>query len=249
MGPAVSYQKTVSEITKETITNVMVESSSRCKSGNVNTQTINISDINAVGCSIKINNISQQQSISTNFTCAQENDNQTELKNRMQNDLKKNLETSAKAGLGILTVSVSEDIQKTVDTITNNIDIKTMSECISENVNSQVQNIGKIKMRCKNSEELVISEISQNIISSSVSACIQSNKAIQSAINDLQNKLDTTIKTSATGMQISGSSIFMFFIFLVFLGVGAYYFTLEDDEKTSTKKKFISKFRKLRPKK
>lgn len=252
MGPALSVSTSVSEVTKKTITDIMVDSSNKCQSNNINTQTINISDIQTVGCNVEISGISQEQNITTNFTCAQESTNQTELENKLKNDLKQNLETAATAGLGVLSVAVSTDIQKTVDTVANNIDIKTVSECVSTNLNTQLQDIGSIKMKCNPGDTLKIKDLKQSIISSSVASCIQSNKTVQNAINDLQNKLDTSIKTTAQGMQLDFGSMFIIF---VIIAICAYFFMAGDEEeeddtdnKPSIKKKFMSKINNMKKK-
>lgn len=218
MGANASVSTTVTEITKETITNLLISSSNKCESNNINTQTINISDIETIGCDVDISGITQELDITTNFSCAQESTNSADIQNQLKENLKNDIETKASAGIGI-SLAVNTQLQQSFEKAVNNINMTSIAECVATNLNTQTQNIGKIKMTCPNGGSLKIRDLRQSIVSSTVNSCVQSNQSLQQALNELQTEVDNVSKTSSEGIFSGlGGSFVIFLIIAIVMG-------------------------------
>lgn len=249
MGASASSTVAVSEILKDTVTNILISSSNSCSSTNINTQTLNISDIETVGCNVNIRRVSQNMDVKTNFNCAQDNNNSSDLQNKLKDALKSNIETKASAGLGLAASSTVID-QKSYEKVVNNVNMTSIAECVATNLNTQLQNIGKIKMTCYKGGELNIEDLTQSMVSSAVNSCIQSNQTLQQAITELQTDIDTTAKTTSEGMFAGLGGGFILMILVVVIIGGAYQSGMldsgddDDNGKGSRKgKNFMNKFK------
>jgi len=224
MGANASINVSVTDITKNAITNVLMSSSSNCNIGSANSQELNIGNINTKNCNVNISNISQVMKITTNLTCAQSASSSSELSNQMKDMIKKDIESNTKGGIGF-GLSTNTSIEKSVTNIVNNIDIKSIAECVARNLNSQLKNIKDITMECNDDQTLNIDNISQTIISNTVSKCIQSNTNLQNSISDLQSTIDTKLSATTTGFLSELGNLFgplLIFVVLIMAG-GLYY--------------------------
>lgn len=216
MGNNTSSAFSATDIVNNVISSTIMSVSNRCGVDTSNVQEINVSDLNLVGCELNISGLSQQQSVSTNFNCFQ----QTQFANNIKNDLSNALDQQLKATLSGLNLNLNS--QTDVETLTtiknnivNNVDMSSVSNCVSSNINSQKINVGKITANCTGMKnpKVNISDINQKIISDSVANCTQQSAALNSAITQLDNfvkqKLDAenqglSMATLMTGLIIFG---------------------------------------------
>lgn len=199
MGAA-SSNYSATEIIQNSVTDVLMQNSSTCNQSNTNTQAISLEGAVFENCEVDIGRINQTMNISSNFTCDQLNMNNADLQNKLEQAIKKNLESEANAGLGIA-VSQNVSLSSSLTNVVNNINMSNIANCAANAMQSQNLNMSKIKITCTDKNPRAnIHDITQSIISNVVSNCLQTNPATVTAINSLQTKIDETAKASATGL-------------------------------------------------
>ena len=213
MGAQQSNTLAVNDIVQEAITNVLMESSQNCSATSNNNQTMQFSDFNCGG-DFNMSGINQSIQIKQNFSCAQDNNQSTDLQTKLKQELNNKLE-SATSGVGIgFNSSNSEAYNNIKNKILNNIDIKTMAKCMSDSMQNQSLIVEKInsKGNCN------INNINQQITAELVTNCMQSNTNLVKAISELESKVSNDLKAKTEG--ISGFGIFGILIALaLFFGM------------------------------
>jgi len=190
MGNATSSTFSATDIVNNVISTTIMSSSASCSSNTSNAQEINISDLHLVGCSLNISGLNQSQSVSNNFSCLQS----TEFTNNIKNDLSTELDKQVTAALSGLNLSLNsqadvESLTNIKNNIVNTVDMSSIANCVSSNINSQKINLGGFTLNCTGMKNptLNISDINQSIVSSSVASCTQSSTALNNAITTLDN--------------------------------------------------------------
>lgn len=214
MGGSAESKSTTGVFAKA-VTNVLMKSSQNCSNSSLNIQEIVFKDIEITGCNVNFTDINQETKAIINLNCAQNIEQNVNLKNDLNTELKNQIEAS----IGALTAndSKTETVNSIRTEIVNNIDLSTFSSCIISTMNTQRIQFGKLKIsNCpKDSPDVTFSNISQKILSQQVLQCIQTNKQL----NDLSNKLDTAVtnvqKASSTGLENSTSMIIIIIIIIV----------------------------------
>jgi len=203
MGNQQSTSETITNVTTEAITSVLLESSQKCEQSGSTQQTINISDIDlsGTGCNLIIDDVTQEVFAEFKLDCAQKNESQTSI----ANDLKLKLEQLANATNSGITIGNSESRAKalanTTTKIENNIDMKSITECVQKTLNTQDMSISNIKGGCPafcnnpNPEpyqieamekncNMRVSNISQRVVKGAVANCLGENTSFNDVVNE-----------------------------------------------------------------
>lgn len=223
MGNATSSVFSATNLVNEALTTTIINVSNNCSSDSNNAQEIGISNINAIGCSVNINDIAQNQKITTDFTCVQNTDNSSMIKNQFESQLKQDL-SAAVSGLNVNLNSQSdvESVTNITNKIVNTIDMNTVSNCIANTIASQKITIDGIRVDCTNmpagtAREVNIGNLKQLMVNTSTASCTQTNSNLTSAINELQTLVDNKIKADTSG--ISSTAIIMIIVVIIIICV------------------------------
>lgn len=199
------------ETVNKMVTDIVLEASQNCKSSNTSVQEMVISKLTgAEGCEINISDITQSSNLKTNFDCI----NDQELAASLGQDLTKKLTSAAVAETSGLSGAMnseahSANIQKSVVDIKNNLNVKLLSECLSDNLTAQKMKIGEI--RCGTNGKITIDNINQTIVGTAVAKCFADQQSANSAITKLDEQFVASSEAKNTGIQIvsacGGSSI------------------------------------------
>jgi spore coat protein U-like protein len=157
----------VNEIVNEMVQNVSVTSSSICEGRSTNNQSINFGDIETIGCDLYVGNINQDINSRVSVNCLQSDD----FTQMMNHSINSELTKAAANGTPNLSGKISNVFK-------SNFDAKKVSTCMAETLNNQRLDFGNIKATCPNGGKVVISDISQNIVSDLLLHCIQTKEPI-----------------------------------------------------------------------
>lgn len=219
MGAASSKAKSVSDITKNVTTNIMMENASKCAANNNSSQELSFSDIKAIGCALDFSNISQKMKVSQDFSCMQSNSANSALENKLKTELEEKLSAEVSGQTIGKSESEVESIKKLTTNITNNVSIKNTAECVANNTASQKAKFGKIVVDCRGMPDhlrkVSFNNIGQTMVSAQVAKCIQSNAAASKAITELEEKLKTDASASTAGLEMPSM--------MILLAVGAFF--------------------------
>ena len=186
MGASQSKSKSTNEIINDVITDVIMQSSQNCASSNNNVQNMSISDLDLDNCDFNVSDITQTASVNTVFVCSQTAQNTAELVNQFSTKLDNELEAKMKGlNIGLNNVE-TETVNNLKNAIKTNVDISSISSCISNQTNVQNFSIKNIKLNCRG-KSFNINNIRQLIVSSLVANCIQNNSNVTEASNQLDN--------------------------------------------------------------
>jgi len=218
-GGAVDMSKTKTEtnILNESITNVLLEISSTCKAEVNNTQSVtskrSFSNINNTTIDARyIQGIKSK----LNFSCIQNTNIENTLKDKISREIDNVIEkkTTGFGGKSVIDASEQEIITNLKTTITKNIDIKSLTECLVAIKNSQsiVDEVDFTNISGSN----IDATITQKLVEEAVFKCTQSNKAITDASFELNEIIKS--KTTSTSEGMDFGYIFMIIIALIIVG-------------------------------
>ncbi len=149
MGSQTSKAEIHSKMLTDAVTTVMMENKNVCAQTNKNTSEQVIGPINVKGgCSLSISNIKQKVNINPEFSCSSASSNDSELMNKIVNEMESKAKTKAEGmtiGSNTAESLVTQDI---TNKIRNELNIKNLSECIQTNVTNQLQKISNIDVDC-----------------------------------------------------------------------------------------------------
>ena len=186
-------------ITNSSISNVLQSLTSTCTTTNSNQQSISgtyrrISGIN--NSTVNAQYI-QELTSSLNATCLQKSEIKGKLKTEIKNEMEKQIKQKQTGFSSLFSSSEIEEITNLKNEVLNNVDVKSLTECISKTANSQ--EIKKSVMEIYDIENSTINaDIKQTLTSTVVSSCIQENKNLQEASTLLDNKITTIISQEST---------------------------------------------------
>jgi hypothetical protein len=211
MGATTSNAISVSNITKEALTNVIQKSSQDCKSISNNNQTMRFTNFTCGG-NLDISNLNQKIEVTQNFSCAQQSQQNSELQTKLKEEIKNNLESTAKGQAIGQIDSNSIAMTDSVNNIVNNINMTQMTSCVASAIQNQNIELNGFTVtgNCN------IHNISQEIIAKQVTKCLAANEAANKAIADMQSLLDNDLKSKSIGMDLG--MVFIALIIFVFLG-------------------------------
>ena len=222
MGNQQANAESMTEVLNEAITNVMMESSSKCGQNTSSIQTINFDDFGVEDCTKNFfGDISQESMQTINFSCANDAKNESELATAFANKLDQ--AASAKvSGMGgaLNSESNSKVVADVKNQIVNNINMKNISECISNTVAEQTQNYKKIRFKCKMpgycntgcppgytcDESKCVSEfelrnIGQNLIQQATGTCTAKSENLSKIINAASSEIKQTSEATTKGID------------------------------------------------
>ena len=224
MGNQTANAESITEVVNQAVTNVIMESSSKCGQDTSSVQTINASGIKTKGCKKNIiSDISQENMQTVNFSCAIDGKNEAELMSAFANKLD---QAAAAKVSGIGGALNSESNSKVVadikNQIINNINMKNISECIQKTVSEQTQNYTDLNFDCTAGlpgycttgcpngytcdfslcdTEFELSKISQNLVQKAAATCVSKNENLSKVINTASSEIKQTSEATTKGID------------------------------------------------
>lgn len=207
MGAQKSKSTSISQSINNSLTKIAVEASQECASNTANIQTLNISDIKTKNCKVKISGISQDAYIVSDMSCVNDQKLATDIQNSLKEQLKQETKAVTEGLGGIFSQSETKGVKQSVKNVMNNIDTKMMSSCIKDDYNKQDFNISDLEIDCSGMEngELDISNISQALMSKTITNCFNQQSNAATAVTEMEEKVEQAQDASTKGMQLSGS--------------------------------------------
>lgn len=237
----------VNDTINKSVSNVLMQSSQSCSQNNSLTQDISFEKIKAAdGCSLNFSGISQTAIQSPNFTCSSDSKNESQLATAFKTELQQQSEAALK-GVALGAEVESEIKNKLVNDITANINISQVSSCVQDNLAKQLLNFenisGSCPIYCRNPTickdvpqicdmdkcEITFKDISQSLTQEAVGNCLSSNTAVNQIVNDVSNKtqqksssklegIDPTASSAVASIGLSICVIVIFVLIFLFLG-------------------------------
>ncbi len=205
MGAAQSKNTSVVGIVNKSVSDVVMSNTSKCSSESKNIQNMSFSDIKIKGCKTNFSNISQTADVNVNFSCIQNNKNESELLNEFKTSVDKNL----KASLGGLPSAILTNTENTAVTnirneIESKLNISNISDCMNKTYNDQRLEFGKIDIDCTglDPKDRIVSfdNISQKLVQTLVAKCVADLTNISEIKNPIEEKV--TVKEQAENKGI-----------------------------------------------
>ena len=226
MGAAFSQSFSSSNILNECLTEILLQNSINCSLAQNTNQQLTFKDMTFSGCDVNFNNISQSAILSANLACAQDTTHAAHLQSKFENALNKKLESAIKQlNLG-LNVSQSAAITNLKNVIKNTVSVTNIAQCIGKTIANQKQTFSKINFRCNAGQTINFQNIKQEIISSNIANCTQTNDSITKATNELDNIIKEALISKIEGINpvLSGIGMLSSFIpilIIVCVAIGA----------------------------
>lgn len=224
MGNQTANAESITEVVNQAVTNVIMESSSKCGQDTSSVQTINVSGIKATCKKNIFSDISQESMQAVNFSCAIDGKNEAELMSAFANKLD---QAAAAKVSGIGGALNSESNSKVVadikNQIINNINMKNISECIQKTVSEQTQNYTNLTFDCKEGLPVYcnkgcpdgytcdfslcadtifeISKISQNLVQKAAATCVSKNENLSKVINTASSEIKQISEATTKGID------------------------------------------------
>jgi hypothetical protein len=205
MGQTKSKSVAVAEVINSIVTDIIVSNEQKCIVDNKNIQNMSISNIRVDGCNLVIG-ANQTIELNSEVNCIQKLKNTADMTTDFATQLDANINSKVEGGLGKTSTS-NTTISKNLTLIKNNIDISSISTCITESLNQQNLEIKKIQVKCYKwqtpAERVVdMSNIKQKIIQNQVVTCMQDNTIVQDAAAKIDTELKSRTKSKVSGMTI-----------------------------------------------
>lgn len=201
MGAASSRAISMTDVVTKTLTDIITENTTTCTNTTYSLQDMTFSDMKFKYCDVDFSNISQESNLNLNLSCAQDITNDTELQNKFANELSNKLD-AALSGVTIGVADVSTEALTRIKTdITNNIKVSNVANFINENIIKQKMEFGKIESECAPGQKITFNNIRQKIVFDNVSKYIQESDTATQSINDAQNEIDNSLKSTLTGLS------------------------------------------------
>lgn len=221
MGNTTSFS--ASQTINNILTEIVIENSTSCESSAVTNQQINISNLRLNCKKVNISGVSQNANIILDMQCFANNSNQNDLSQELANKLVSELDTKI-SGLN-LNNTQSTSINNIISNIVTNIKNSNFFNCVATSISSQLLNISDIEIKCgKDGEgEFNIENLTQMIVSQNVSKCMNENQTLNTLVQELDNEIESKIKTEIKGLELgSGSSASLFFSLIPIILVSAF---------------------------
>jgi len=216
MGANVSKQQLLIDTINKTVSDVLLENVSSCGINNNILQSMNFSNFDLENCDLVFSNINQSSNSSIQLKCINTNINETDTLNKIKNNLINNFKSETNGINFGFNININEIIDKKVNEIVNNINIRNISECVNNSITQQLMDFGKIKVKnCKT--PITFNNISQHVINTQVSDCINNNQNITKIVNDLVNETKNNFSTKSQGLNINFNFII---IIAIIIGCG-----------------------------
>jgi len=224
MGNQTATSTAMTEVLNKAITNVIMESSSKCGQDTSSIQSINVSGIKTKGCKQNIiSDINQESMQTVNFSCANDAKNDSELLSTLKSELGQE-SSAAVSGIGgaLNSQSNSTLFSNVQNEIVNNINMKNMSECIQKTVNEQTQNYKDLTFDCTEGlpgycstgcpngftcdfsvcdTKFEFSKIRQNLVQQATGTCTAKSENLSKIISDASSKVEQKSEATTKGID------------------------------------------------
>ena len=201
MGAAFSQSFSSSNILNECLTEILLDNSSNCSLDQDTNQQLTFKEMTFSGCDVNFENINQSANLSANLSCAQNTNASADLQSKFENALDKKLESAIKQlNLG-LNASQNASIVYLKNIIKNSVSVTSIAQCIGKTIASQKQAFSKLTFRCTPGQTVTFKNIKQEIISSNVAQCTQTNDSITKATNELDNIIKEALISKIEGIN------------------------------------------------
>lgn len=189
MGGNSSKTFSSTNIFNESIAQVTYNVANKCASNTGITQTISAKGATITNCPI-----TQDAKSSVNFQCLQSISFGADFKNQFDNVFKEKMNAEiANLGLGSFNSAEATSITSLVNRVSTNIDVNSVSSCISDSIINQTLNIEGAVIDCSKS-----GTIAQGATLSVLSKCTQNNSNITSALAEIDSIIDKKIEAAST---------------------------------------------------
>ncbi len=208
MGATQSKTTNTTNFVNDIINNVLMQSSSNCKTGTTVTQKLDISHINLKGCTLDINNLNQNVDITTNFQCAQDITQSSDMLNKFNTQLDTQL-SSTLSGIpsSLISSAESNKINDLKNKIKSNINLQQLASCVSKNISDQNASINNITIDCTSNpisdRKINFSNIGQQVLMNNTTKCIQNNIQLSAAINDFNTIIQDKQEAANKGFDVN----------------------------------------------
>jgi hypothetical protein len=219
MGNNQSISNTVSQVVNKSVSDVLIQNSSSCAQNNSSVQTLDISNINVgPACQLDITNINQKSVQTPNFSCSASQNSESALSAQLASVLQQNAKAELSGIPGAINnQAISNAVSKTVNDVTNNINMSNTASCVQSNLQNQGLVIDRINESCQfpsfcgsltsTSPQILqnaclprvvnIGNINQSLTQAAVANCLTNNKTISEAAT----KISTEVKQEATAVN------------------------------------------------
>lgn len=205
MGPVASTQRNINRqnIVNDILTNLLVDISSKCKTTSTNTQSTSNNTFTFSGIKNSTINVQAIQQIKATLTstCLASN----EIQNKLAQDFKAQLESETRqrmSGASAFSTSEVNTVNSLINEITSNINIKSLTECITKTVNDQQMFNNVVTFKNIDSSNISFS-LSQYIIGELVHNCLLSNDTLNSAALQLENLFEQKTSQETKGFDLN----------------------------------------------
>lgn len=225
MGARQSKSTSTIELVNNTLTNVLLQSATTCRSYTGVNQIMSFSNIKSVNCDFILDGINQSANLSTNLSCAQDSTQNAEVLNKFATNLDQELKAELSGIPGaIFSNTETNSIINLQNQIVNNINISQVAECVSQAIYNQTLTFDKHEYDCSKKGSVTIRNVSQSIISENVTKCLQTNNQITKAAQEIDNIIsnkqsatDTGINPFVAGGISSASSLIPSLLIILFI--------------------------------
>jgi hypothetical protein len=185
-----------------------MSSSNECAANIATNQQLTFENIKTKGCTVNFRDISQEASISQNFSCSQDSSQEAALSAKFKTELD-NLTKAETKGL-LPSSSQAETINNVKNSVTNNINVSSVAKCIASIISEQKATFGKIDVDCTGADDksLNFQNINQRLTITQVAKCIQKNAQAAQAVTDFQNAIKNVTEAKSEGLQLPNMASF-----------------------------------------
>ena len=234
MGNQQSTTSTITNVVNDSLTNVLMDSSQTCGQNNTAIQNMNFSNIHpGAGCNLDFSGISQTSIQTPNFTCSTNSNNDSQLAAQFATQLQQQ-SSAAISGIpgAINNQAVSNAVTNVQNTIKNNIHVSQVASCVQNNLAQQTQNFTNITPQCPaycnngcpagnicdmSKCTTNFNNINQTLTQNAVTSCLSANSAVNKAISSAASDIATATTASNTGFlnidtifsSLSGSYLYV----------------------------------------
>jgi hypothetical protein len=235
MGQTQAKAVSITEVVNKIVTNIVVSNEQKCITESKNIQNLKIGNIASYGCTVRIG-AEQTIELNSDVSCIQKLKSDADMSSDFASQLDSAIKTQVEGGMG-LTTSETSVISQSVADIKTNVDISSISTCITDTLNQQNLQISGLKVMCAEWQTpaeriLDMSNVKQHIIQNQVVSCMQENTAVADAASKIDNILKNKVKSKVSGskialglgggggtLSISSSSCILFLIIAVIMSM------------------------------
>lgn len=235
-----TVSKTIMSSLNKSINDIILGNTSSCKQDNIVSGVQDFSGSSAdKGCKLVFKNISQDISNNSNLSCITSQTIENDLKAKLASAVKQNTEAS----LSGLNLGIGSNVRAEAEThiasiVENKSEIKNLSECISKNIQTGLQNFSNNRYTCPafcsdpsmcslemykagicNMKECEVgaNNISQNIVNRATANCTFGQGTIQKQVSEIATTVEQTASAKTEGIDL-GALLLPIVIVLGILG-------------------------------